>query len=284
MDGVRRDTPPVSRSAPAFTIAEGDLQPESMAFDFASKQFFFGSMSKGKVVRCSREGKCSDFASGLGVVLGLKADRRGLWVLSNREKESSLIHFDVATGGIHGKVFGKSVKHNFNDLAIALPGDIFLTDTRDGAVWKLAKGATELAKISGEFPHANGIALSLNDRLLYVSTFPDGITMVDLKSGESKAIGRPAGLCLAAIDGLYSQGNYLIAIQNAFMNPRVVRLGLSRDGRSIERFDVLERRQSTVRWRDDGCDRSRRILLHGERSGREEIRVLADFDFENRSR
>ena len=54
MEGVRRDTPPVSRSQPAFAIAEGDLQPESMAFDFGSKQFFFGSMSKGKVVQCSR--------------------------------------------------------------------------------------------------------------------------------------------------------------------------------------------------------------------------------------
>lgn len=239
MDGVRRDTPPVEHSQVAFTIAEGDLQPESMAFDFASKQFFFGSMSKGKVVKCSREGKCSDFATGLGVVLGLKADGRGLWVLSNSDHESSLVHFDIAAGRLIRK-YSESGEHNFNDLAIAKSGEIYLSDTRANAVWRLAKD--ELRRIDGAFPHANGIALSGDEKLLYVSTFPDGITMVDLKTGELKPIKRPAGLCLAAIDGLYWHYNILIAIQNGFMNPRVVRLGLSRDGRSIENFDVLERR------------------------------------------
>ena len=175
------------------------------------------------------------------MVLGLKADRRGLWVLSNADKESSLIHFDLATGGVIRK-YSESGAHNFNDLAIAMSGEIYVTDTRANAVWRLAKGAAALARIPGEFAHANGIALSLDDRLLYVSTFPDGITMVDLKTGISKPIARPVNLCLAAIDGLYSNGNYLIAIQNAFMNPRVVRMGLSRNGRSIENFDVLERR------------------------------------------
>jgi hypothetical protein len=55
-------------------------------------------------------------------------------------------------------------------------------------------------------------------------------------------IARPGGLCLAAMDGLYFDGGSLIAIQNAFMAPRVARFNLSRDLRSIERFELLERR------------------------------------------
>jgi hypothetical protein len=65
---------------------------------------------------------------------------------------------------------------------------------------------------------------------------------VDLKSRIRAPIGRPANLCLAAIDGLSFHGGGLIAIQNGFMSPRVVRLNLAGDLRAIDRFEVLERR------------------------------------------
>jgi hypothetical protein len=132
--------------------------------------------------------------------------------------------------------------HSFNDLAIASTGDVYLTDTRAGAVWRLAHGADHLTRAPNRFDFANGIALSAEGNLLYVSTFPDGITLIDLKTNLARPIGRGSGLCLAAIDGLYFYRGALIAIQNGFMTPRVVRLGLSPDLRAIERFDVLERR------------------------------------------
>src|SRR5258708_33006767 len=46
---VREATPMVSHSSPAFTVAEGDLVPESVAYDPKGKHFYFGSMEKGKV-------------------------------------------------------------------------------------------------------------------------------------------------------------------------------------------------------------------------------------------
>jgi hypothetical protein len=52
----------------------------------------------------------------------------------------------------------------------------------------------------------------------------------------------PEELCLATVDGLYFHNGTLIAIQNGFMAPRVVRFVLTRDLRAIERFQVLERR------------------------------------------
>src|SRR5271156_2406928 len=50
---VREATPAVSHSSPVFRIAESDLTPESVAYDPDGKYFYFGSMRKGKVVRCS---------------------------------------------------------------------------------------------------------------------------------------------------------------------------------------------------------------------------------------
>jgi hypothetical protein len=111
----------------------------------------------------------------------------------------------------------------------------------------LAKGASALARLPGEFQAANGIALSADAKLLYVSTYPSGIVVADLATHISVPITRvrtagPDDLCLGAVDGLYFFRGALIAIQNGFLTPRVVRLVLTRDLRGIERFEVLERR------------------------------------------
>jgi hypothetical protein len=239
---VSEATPVVSHSRSAFTVAEGDLVPESVAYDPKGKHFYFGSMNKGKVVRCSMSGHCTRFASGLGVVLGLKVRGNSLWLLSNSDNESALIQYDLASPRVVRKYPVTGAGHNFNDLAIAQAGDVYLTDTRAGAVWHLATGSSDLTKLPERFEFANGIALSPDGRLLYVSTFPDGITVVDLTTHVAAPITRPTDVCLATIDGLYFYRGALVAIQNAFMTPRIVRFTLTRDLRAIERFDVLERR------------------------------------------
>jgi DNA-binding beta-propeller fold protein YncE len=109
-------------------------------------------------------------------------------------------------------------------------------------VWRLDPNGASLARLPQRFESANGITISPDGYLLYVSTFPNGITVLDLKTGNTAPISRPADLCLASIDGLYFHEGSLIAIQNGFMNPRVIRLVLSRDLRGIEHYDILERR------------------------------------------
>lgn len=240
--GVHEATPAVSHSRAAFALSEGDLQPESMAYDPVRKQFFFGSMRKGKVVRCSARGICEPFADGLGTVLGLKVHRDGLWVLSNSSTKSELIHFDLGSGRPVREYSMAGGGHLFNDLAIAESGEVYFTDTRGAAVWRLTSGASDPAPVPGRFEAANGIALSPDASLLYVSTFPDGIRIVDLTSGAAAPIKRPPNLTLANIDGLYFDRGWLIAIQNGLMTPRVVRLKLDLSLRAIRRVEVRERR------------------------------------------
>ena len=242
LSAMRQATPAVSHSHPAFYVSEGDLVPESVAWDSKGKYFYFGSMKKGKVVRCRVSGDCTQFAAGLDVVLGLKVHGNRLWLLNNSDRESSLVQYDLGTARIRQAYKVTGAGHNFNDLAIAPDGEIYLTDTAAGAIWHLAKGSAELARLPGQFPFANGIAMSPDSRLLYVSTFPDGLHVVDLQTGFSSTIAHPADLCLAAIDGLYFHRDTLIAIQNAFMSPRVISLHLTRDLHAIDRFRVLEHR------------------------------------------
>jgi sugar lactone lactonase YvrE len=242
LSAVREATPPVLHSNPVFVVAEGDLAPESMAYDRKGKSFYLGSMRKGKVVRCSPAGNCTQFAGGLGTVLGLKVHGSGLWLLNNADKESALIHCDLASARVVRKYAVAGSGHAFNDLAIAASGDVYLTDTRAGSVWHLANGSADLTRFPGRFESANGITLSPDESLLYVSTFPDGITVVDLKTHAATPIARPAGLCLAAVDGLYFHAGTLIAIQNGFMTPRIARFTLGRNLRTIQAVEVLERR------------------------------------------
>ena len=271
-------TPPVSHSRVAFQVGEGDLVPESMAFDPKGRRFYFGSMRKGKVLRCSVAGECETFAEGLGVVLGLKVFAGGLWVLSNLDQESALVHFELASGRLVRR-YAVNGAHSFNDLAFGKSGDVYLTDTPAGAVWELKHGGDELTRISGEFGHANGIAVSGDGRVLYVSTFPEGLMVVDLKMNEVKPVARPGDLCLATIDGLYFYRGALIAIQNAFMSPRVVKLRLSKDLRGIERFEVLERRNPLFEGVTTGVIAGNELfymanIQDGKQSGFQPITIL----------
>ena len=244
LDAVRQATGPVFRSRFAFRVQEGDLMPESVAYDPGGKRFYFGSMQKGKVLRCTASGACTPFITGLGVVLGLKVYGDGLWLLDNSDQESALMHYDVASARQVRKYAITGTGHSFNDLTITPRGGIYLTDTPAGAVWYLADSSASLVRLPGRFEAANGIASSSDGTLLYVSTYPDGLAVVDLRTGAAAPLGRPSNLCLATIDGLYFHRGALIAIQNGFMTPRVVRLILTRDLRRVERFEVLERRNS----------------------------------------
>jgi hypothetical protein len=97
---VREATPAISHSRPVFQVTEGDLVPEGVAYDPKGRYFYFGSMRKGKVVRCSSSGECSQFAGGLDTVLGLKVHGKKLWLLNNSGAASALICYDLAYGGM----------------------------------------------------------------------------------------------------------------------------------------------------------------------------------------
>jgi hypothetical protein len=121
---------------------------------------------------------------------------------------------------------------------------VFVTDSRgDTVYWVSAStGRLEIFDPKLKVESANGIALSSDDKTLYVAGFPDGLTVVDVASKTSHAMGHPPDLCLGNIDGLSFFNGSLIAIQNGVMTPRVVRYRLAKDLKSIESFEVLERR------------------------------------------
>jgi hypothetical protein len=249
---VREDTPPVTNSKVAFTVDAPDLLPEGIAWDQRRKRFFLGSTWRHGIIECTPAGDCRPLVKegqdGLYDVLGIKADPRdgSVWAVSNATGESGLFHYAAPSGDLIRKyaLSRATEAHLFNDLAISSQGDVFITDSRAGTVYWVSgtSGRLEVFDPKLKVEAANGIALSSDDKTLYVAGFPDGITVVDIATKSSHAIAHPPDLCLGTIDGLVYFKGSLIAIQNGVMTHRVVRYRLTRDLNNIESFEVLERR------------------------------------------
>ena len=282
IDKVRQDTPPVHHSRLAFTVPESDLVPEGIAYDATGDRFFLGSTLKHKIVQCTLQHGCRSFVAegqdGLGVVLGLKADRntKSLWAASNSDRESALFRYDLRSGKlVHKYAVATAGSHELNDLVVDSTGAVFVTDTRMGAVLWVRNGAGRLEVWEPRLrvERANGIALSADETKLYVAGFPDGITVVDLASRSFRPIRRPRNLCLAMIDGLASYGDSLVAIQNGIMTNRVVRLSLGSGLEEIDRFEVLERRNPLFNGISTGA------IPHVSHSFRVSVKRCAGFGF-----
>jgi len=249
VERARKASPPVRRSALAFTVAESDLIPEGLAWDARSRKLYLGSINKRKIVEIAPSGAVRDFISagqdGIGSVIGMKVDPRTdtLWAnsLSNTEG-SGVFHYDLATGRLIQK-YVLPADLMFNDLEVTAKGDVFVTATRAQALYCIPAKTGKLVEWRPglKLRDANGIALSSDQKRLFVATFPDGVTVIDLESGSVRGLAHPASVTLAAIDGLYFHDNSLIAIQNGCIAHRVARFLLNAALDGVEKAEVLER-------------------------------------------
>jgi hypothetical protein len=249
VERARKASPAVRRGALAFTVAESDLIPEGLAWDVRSKKLYLGSVNKRKIVEIAPDGAVRDFIAagqdGIGSVLGMKVDphTNTLWAnsLSNTEG-SGVFHYDLATGRLIKK-YVLPLDLMFNDLDVTAKGDVFATATRAQALYWISAKTDKLEEWRPglKLRDANGIALSSDQKRLFISTFPDGVTVIDLESGSVRGLAHPASVSLASIDGLYFHSNSLIAVQNGSIAHRVARFFLNPALDGILKAEVLER-------------------------------------------
>ncbi|HEY7114800.1 MAG TPA: SMP-30/gluconolactonase/LRE family protein [Thermoanaerobaculia bacterium] len=250
---------PVRTSALAFRVREPQLVPEGIAALPDGSAFFVGSLAQKKIIRVAPDGSARDFVpsgrDGLWTVLGLKVDakRRLLWAAAAADGRegaaagsSGLFAFDLETGALRRKLTldGRARKHLFNDIALTDAGDVFVTDSEAGAVYRLAAGADVLQDFlaAATFIYPNGIALAPGERTLYVADASEGLTAVDVASKRRTPLAHPKDVTLHSVDGLYADGATLVAIQNGQGMERVVRFALDPAGTRVQRLDVLESR------------------------------------------
>ena len=247
--------PVVSRSKVAYTIHEPDLIPEGIAWDPVDRALYVSGMYKHKVVRVDPAGHVSDFAKpgqdGLLETVGMKVDavRRHLWVANGDVPDtpdapaaSQLHQYDLRSGKLLRKLaLPPAEQHFLNDLDLSPAGEVFVSDSTTGAIYRLRPGDDHLAPLvpAGTFDFPNGVALSGDAKTLYVATYL-GLAAVDVGSGASVYLSHPADAITSGIDGLYWHKGSLVAVQNGLGKGRVLRFHLAPGGQAITGVEIIE--------------------------------------------
>jgi sugar lactone lactonase YvrE len=255
-----RNRTPVVVSRVAFEIPESDLLTEGIAYDSADGVFYVGSVRKGKILRVGRDGRTSVFAAvegGRWAPLGLRVDgRRGtLWVAaaalpqvaayqSADSGRSAILQYHLRSGRLTRRYEPRdSEAHAIGDLIVNRAGDVFATDSRAPVVYRIVAGADSLERFirSPLLLSAQGLALTPEERSLYVADYSRGILRVDLADRGVTLLQTADSVLALGIDGLYYHRGHLIGIQNGVEPHRVVRLTLAPAGNRILETRVLER-------------------------------------------
>ena len=241
--------PRVSSSERVFVVDDPRLIPAGITYDPRSGAYFLGSIFQRKIIRVVGD-RVLDLVptgrDGIGEVLGLHVDARPgglLWAVHNprgKSQGSGLAAFDPETGALrrHAVLTGE---HLLNDLAITEGGDIYVTDTKQGGIYRLPAGGDELTPLfpPGTFPYPNGIVfVPGSGRLLVADAL--GICVVEVPGGRRRRLGRGPARSLGGIDGLTIRGRTLVAVQNGYGLPRIVRFDLDPGFTRVESVRVLE--------------------------------------------
>jgi hypothetical protein len=253
VETVHQDFPLVAQAREAFRTTEKDLVPEGLAYDPQRNLFYMSSLNRRKIVEIGRDGNVTDFVPadrfGLLPVLGIRLSPADDTVWADSFTDSTglteLLHFD-ATGKLLGRFKPQnSAKHGFNDLVIRKNGEVITTDSLANEVFRFDPVAHTFTALPLHRPlfYPNGIALSGDDRMLYVADNL-GVVRVDLANDQSQDVDPGPRATLAGIDGLYWYNGNLIGVQNGIGTPRIAAFHLSNDGLHVTRTTVLENRSN----------------------------------------
>jgi len=265
---------PILRGKAAFSLPDPDFLPEAMAWDPSAATWITGSLAKRKLIRVGPDGSAKDFLSAEDMlrVVGIHVDsaRSLLWFATWAPRvgvvgphhepmtETRLFKCDLRTGHVLRRYVppDSGTSHLFNDLAIAANGDVYVTDTEQGWLYRIKADVDSLEIFlrpdPDHFSDANGIAIAPGDRRLYVA-FLEGIARVEVRTGQITRVPSPENTSTAEIDGLYWYRGALLAVQHAPGLEQVIRYQLTRDGGSIRGVEVLERADSILRLPTTGA-------------------------------
>jgi len=250
---IRRENPPVRNAQQAFSIPEGDLLSEGIAWSEKQERFYLGS-AKRKIISMDENGNAHIFVpsadAGLGMVVGLRVDdQRGeLWAVSEQfTPEPHLVRgvfrYRLSDGKLLAKYPAPSQGADLvNDLAVSPDGSVYATASNSGSLLRIRPGSEgmEIFLAAHALPDPNGITVSRDGRFLFVAGWY-GITRVDLKSKTTLLLKSTPAIAAGCIDGLYEYDGDLVGIQNCVHDSgRVLRLRLNAEQNTIVSARVLE--------------------------------------------
>jgi streptogramin lyase len=253
---------PLIRSTVAATLVEPDFWPEGISHDAHRGVWYVASVRHRKVARIDRKGGAHDFITegqdSLWAALGVRADpeHSTLWVttaaipqmagyVAADSGRSGIFAFDLESGKLKARYLlpASAAGHLLGDLVVAPNGDVYATDSRDPAIWKIPRDSTRAEQFLRHplFRSLQGPVLDPSGKTLYVADYSVGVLAIELASRAVRALPTPPRSTALGIDGLVWYRGSLIGVQNGVAPARVVRLRLDPAGQRIENVEVLDR-------------------------------------------
>jgi hypothetical protein len=251
---------PVINSLQAFRLNEKGLLTEGLAYDRKTGRFFISSVHKRKILEYDGQGSTGEFNSAgdslLGI-FGMRADENHgiLWAVGGAvnymqgfnegtKNESILYKFDLGNGKrlAEYRPSEKNTEHLFGDLTIDSRGNVFVSDSRFNAIYKLPFNGKELETIipAGNFISVQGIALDEDESVLFAADYSQGILKINLNDRSVEQLKNNSTTTLLGIDGLYFYKDMLIATQNGVNPQRILSLDLNGQLTAISGYKILE--------------------------------------------
>lgn len=132
-------------------------------------------------------------------------------------------------------------RHLLGDMVITPDGTVLVSDALAGTVYRLRSGSDALEALAPAhtFASPQTPALAADGKTLFVPDWTLGLFALPIAGGAPEPVPGPPDLISGGIDGLLAVPGGLVAAQNGIVEPRLVRLWLSPDGRRVSRWAVL---------------------------------------------
>jgi sugar lactone lactonase YvrE len=252
---------PLVRSTLGFKIEEPGLLATGMTFDATTGDFYIASARGRKILRRAKDGKVTDFVReaqdgflcGAGLAIDaprnlLYASTSGAPFMKGAQKEddgrAGLFAFNLKTGETVRKVWlaGDGRKHFLNNLAVDRAGNVYVSDSLNSGIYLWRRDASALEEIAppAMFEGSQGLALSDDEKTLFVGDFVEGLWALDLATKTKRRIPAPADAYLVGMDGLAKVKDGFVTVQLQVRPHRVVRLHLDPQWQRVVSVEVLE--------------------------------------------
>lgn len=244
--------------APVELFRDGSLHLfEGLAWWKARDRLLVSSIRNRTVLQLLPDGELAPYLTepeALGVFgLAIDEDSDRLWAAASGAAEaaglldadkgrSALIEIELSSGRVLRRHSPPAARRrNFGDVAVGPGGMVAVSDSTNGDVFLLRRGAAELETLSppGTFGSPQGMVFSGDGTALIIADYSATLYRIDLATGAVQPLALPPGETLIAIDGLSAAPDGAIwAVQNGVSPNRLLRLELAADWRSVERVSV----------------------------------------------
>jgi sugar lactone lactonase YvrE len=247
---------------------------EGIAVREKTGEFFFGDVHLRCVWVRAPDGKVRRFsepADELLGVFGLAVDEANgtLWAATTAlpamqgytkdlDGAAGVAEFDLTSGKLRRVVRlpADGKQHVFGDLTVAPDGSVYLPDSGEAVLWRLAPGATapEVFLSSPEFMSLQGVAITPDGRTAILSDYANGLLRLDLATRDLSPFPTPPNTTLLGIDGLaLAPDGSVLAVQSGVRPKRILRLTFDSSLQSVTQVTVLESGHLTMADPTLGC-------------------------------